>query len=202
MRPMACSARWCSAAGPAEGCLVEVSMLEAMAHFAIEPFAAFFALGEYADLERPPAARAGLHLAHRRPSPDRDPSLLAREVLGRPGGRARTRPNSDRIRDFPPARRASATTRRCNAELDRRFSRQPLSHWIEQLGRNDVPYAPINTHRRSYPRSAGRAPGAHRAGHGRPRRQPVGAPARSIRRKPQRFGAGGAAARRAWPVDT
>ena len=32
------------------GCHVEVSMLEAMAHFAVEPFAAFFALGRDADL--------------------------------------------------------------------------------------------------------------------------------------------------------
>ena len=32
-------------AGSGRGKLVEVSMLEAMAHFAVEPFAAFFALG-------------------------------------------------------------------------------------------------------------------------------------------------------------
>ena len=32
-----------------------------------------------------------------------------------------------------------------NAELDQRFSRRELSHWIERLGRHDVPYAPINT---------------------------------------------------------
>ena len=30
-------------------------------------------------------------------------------------------------------------------ELDERFSRHDLAHWAEQLGRNDVPYAPINT---------------------------------------------------------
>ena len=40
-----------SAAAPARGSHVEVSMLEAMAHFAVEPFAAFFALGADA---RPP----------------------------------------------------------------------------------------------------------------------------------------------------
>ena len=32
-----------------------------------------------------------------------------------------------------------------NAELDQRFSRRDLAHWIERLGRHDVPYAPINT---------------------------------------------------------
>ncbi len=45
-----------------QGCLVEVSMLEAMAHFAVEPFAAFFALGDDAHLERSPTACASLYL--------------------------------------------------------------------------------------------------------------------------------------------
>ena len=43
--PTACSARCSNAARSGRGKLVEVSMLEAMAHFAVEPFAAFFALG-------------------------------------------------------------------------------------------------------------------------------------------------------------
>ncbi len=29
-------------------------------------------------------------------------------------------------------------------ELDQRFSRQKLAHWVQALGSNDVPYAPIN----------------------------------------------------------
>ena len=29
-------------------------------------------------------------------------------------------------------------------ELDARFSRRPLAHWVERLQANDVPYAPIN----------------------------------------------------------
>ena len=29
-------------------------------------------------------------------------------------------------------------------ELDARFSRQPLAHWVERLQQHDVPYAPIN----------------------------------------------------------
>jgi crotonobetainyl-CoA:carnitine CoA-transferase CaiB-like acyl-CoA transferase len=28
--------------------------------------------------------------------------------------------------------------------LDACFQRHPVSHWVERLGRNDVPYAPIN----------------------------------------------------------
>ena len=32
-----------------------------------------------------------------------------------------------------------------NLALDQRFSRHDLAHWVEQLGRHDVPYAPINT---------------------------------------------------------
>ena len=82
-RPTACWARWCSAAGAVQGSLVEVSMLEAMAHFALEPFAAFFALGTTPDLERSPAARAGLHSAHGGPAAHRHSPLLAREILGR-----------------------------------------------------------------------------------------------------------------------
>ncbi len=45
-----------------QGGLVEVSMLEAMAHFAVEPFAAYFALGEATPPSSPAAAGAGLHL--------------------------------------------------------------------------------------------------------------------------------------------
>ena len=48
------------------GRLVEVSMLEAMAHFAVEPFAAFFALGQVPkSSDRPRLAQAYI-LAHRR----------------------------------------------------------------------------------------------------------------------------------------
>ncbi len=30
------------------------------------------------------------------------------------------------------------------AELNRRFAQKPVAHWVAELGRNDVPYAPIN----------------------------------------------------------
>ncbi len=47
------------------GGLVEVSMLEAMAHFAIEPFAAYFATGVVPTSADRPRAGAGLYSAHR-----------------------------------------------------------------------------------------------------------------------------------------
>ncbi len=72
--PTACSAHWSSAAAPAAARLVEISMLEAMTHFAVEPFAAFFALGTDADLGRSAAPGAGLHTAHGRSAP-RSPSI-------------------------------------------------------------------------------------------------------------------------------
>ena len=81
MPPTAFSARWSQRGRTGRGGLVEVSMLEAMAHFAVEPFAAFFALGADPDLGGPAATGAGLHPAHRRPAPDRDSSVLAREIL-------------------------------------------------------------------------------------------------------------------------
>src|SRR6185369_11114456 len=46
-------------ASTGQGRLVEVSMFEAMAHFAVEPFAAFFALGEVPkSSDRPRLAQA------------------------------------------------------------------------------------------------------------------------------------------------
>jgi len=126
------------------GCLVEVSMLEAMAHFAVEPFAAFFALGTTpTSSDRPRLAQAyilrtadhrliaihlssldkfwtGLLSALEAPELGIDPRFSARQA---------------RITHYEAL----------NGELDRRFSRHAMAHWIERLGRHDVPYAPINT---------------------------------------------------------
>jgi crotonobetainyl-CoA:carnitine CoA-transferase CaiB-like acyl-CoA transferase len=126
------------------GALVEVSMLEAMAHFAIEPFAAFFSLDATpTSSDRPRLAQAyilrtadarliAIHLS----SLDKfweglvtaldAPELAADE---------RFRLRQARIDNYESL----------NTELDQRFSRRDLSHWIERLGRHDVPYAPINT---------------------------------------------------------
>ena len=126
-----------------EGCLVEVSMLEAMAHFAVEPFAAFFALGSTpTSSDRPRLAQAyilrtadgrllALHLSSLEKFWE---GLLA--ALNAPELAADVRFHNRLAR--------IANYEWLNAELDTRFSQHALSHWVERLGRNDVPYAPIN----------------------------------------------------------
>lgn len=127
-----------------QGALVEVSMLEAMAHFTVEPFAAFFALGQNpTSSDRPRLAQAyilrtadgrllaihlsslekfweGLTAALCAPALSSDPRFAARQA---------------RIDHYEAL----------GTELDRLFSQKSLAHWIQELGRNDVPFAPINS---------------------------------------------------------
>ena len=125
------------------GKLVEVSMLEAMTHFAVEPFAAYFALGETpTSADRPRLAQAYiLHTADQRLIAIHLSSLEKFwtglvEALESPelAADARFSTRLDRIAQYEALRQ----------ELDARFSRRPLQHWIERLGKSDVPYAPIN----------------------------------------------------------
>jgi crotonobetainyl-CoA:carnitine CoA-transferase CaiB-like acyl-CoA transferase len=126
-----------------EGALVEVSMLEAMTHFAVEPFAAFFALGAIPrSSDRPRLAQAyilktaddkllaihlsslekfwtGLVTALDDPQFARDPRFSTRQA---------------RIDNYEAMR----------TELRARFAKQTLKYWDERLGQQDVPYAPIN----------------------------------------------------------
>jgi crotonobetainyl-CoA:carnitine CoA-transferase CaiB-like acyl-CoA transferase len=125
------------------GALVEVSMLEAMAHFAVEPFASFFALGQTpTSADRPRLAQAyilrtadhrliAIHLSSLEKFWH---GLVA--ALDAPDLAADPRFNTrlGRIADYEALR----------LELDDRFARQPLAHWVERLQHNDVPYAPIN----------------------------------------------------------
>lgn len=126
-----------------EGSLVEVSMLEAMSHFAIEPFAAYFALGTApASGDRPRLAQAyilktadGRLLAIHLSSLEKFweglvAALDAPELAADP----RFSQRLARIENYEAL----------NAELNRRFARHGLAHWVERLGGNDVPYAPIN----------------------------------------------------------
>jgi crotonobetainyl-CoA:carnitine CoA-transferase CaiB-like acyl-CoA transferase len=126
------------------GALVEVSMLEAMAHFAVEPFAAFFALGQVPNSsDRPRLAQAyilrtleGRLLAIHLSSLEKFwGGLLA--ALGAPALATDPRfsRRQSRIDNYESL----------GVELDRLFSRQSLAHWIRVLGENDVPFAPINT---------------------------------------------------------
>jgi crotonobetainyl-CoA:carnitine CoA-transferase CaiB-like acyl-CoA transferase len=127
----------------AQGCHVEISMLEAMAHFAVEPFAAFFALNEVpTSADRPRLAQAyilrtqderliAIHLS----SPEKfwkglTVALEAPELAIDP----RFNPRERRIAEYETLR----------LELDARFSKKPLAHWMQRLQAQDVPHAPVN----------------------------------------------------------
>jgi crotonobetainyl-CoA:carnitine CoA-transferase CaiB-like acyl-CoA transferase len=126
-----------------KGKLVEVSMLEAMAHFAVEPFAAYFALGVTPkSTDRPRLAQAyilrtadgrllAIHL-----------SSLEKFWMGLTGALG-----AEGLRRDP--RFADRLSRIDNyealgEELDRLFRQRSLAEWSERLGANDVPFAPIN----------------------------------------------------------
>jgi crotonobetainyl-CoA:carnitine CoA-transferase CaiB-like acyl-CoA transferase len=126
-----------------EGCLVEVSMLEAMAHFAVEPFAAYFALGKVpTSRDRPRLAQAyilragdGRLIAIHLSSLEKFwKGLIAALDAPELGTDPRFSTRDARIEHYELVR----------AELGARFARHGMVHWIERLGRNDVPYAPIN----------------------------------------------------------
>jgi crotonobetainyl-CoA:carnitine CoA-transferase CaiB-like acyl-CoA transferase len=125
------------------GGLVEVSMLEAMAHFAVEPFASFFALGQTpTSADRPRLAQAyilrtaderliAIHLSSLEKFwQGLVAALDAPELASDPRFNTRL----GRIAKYEALR----------VELDDRFARQPLAHWVERLQKHDVPYAPIN----------------------------------------------------------
>jgi crotonobetainyl-CoA:carnitine CoA-transferase CaiB-like acyl-CoA transferase len=125
------------------GRLVEVSMLEAMAHFAVEPFAAFFALDRApTSSDRPRLAQAyilrtadgGLIAIHLSSLEKFWEGLVS--ALGAPqiGSDQRFRTRQGRIDNYEAL----------GAALDAQFSSHPLQHWVERLGSNDVPFAPIH----------------------------------------------------------
>src|SRR5689334_656438 len=121
------------------GALVEVSMLEAMAHFAVEPFAAFFALGEVPrSSDRPRLAQAyilatsdarliAIHLSSLEKFWDGLVKALEAPELAQD---ARFQTRQARIDHYESL----------SQELQSRFARRNLSQWIERLGRNDVPF--------------------------------------------------------------
>jgi crotonobetainyl-CoA:carnitine CoA-transferase CaiB-like acyl-CoA transferase len=122
---------------------VEVSMLEAMTHFAVEPFAAFFALGTVPrSSDRPRLAQAYILRTA-------DGGLIAIHLssLEKFWEGLTTALDANEIKSDP---RFSTRQNRINnyealgAALDALFSRQPVQHWVECLGRHDVPFAPIN----------------------------------------------------------
>ena len=134
---------WCSGAAPSAARHVEVSMLEAMAHFAVEPFAAFFALGETpTSADRPRLAQAYiLRTADERLIAIHLSSL---EKFWQGLVSALDAPELATDPRFNPRERRIAEYEVLRLELDARFVRQPLAHWIGRLQANDVPYAPVN----------------------------------------------------------
>jgi len=125
------------------GSLVEVSMLEAMAHFAVEPFAAFFALGETpTSADRPRLAQAYiLHTGDQRLIAIHLSSL---EKFWTGLVAALEAPELATDPRFATRLKRIAEYQALRLELDARFARQPLAHWVERLQKYDVPYAPIN----------------------------------------------------------
>jgi crotonobetainyl-CoA:carnitine CoA-transferase CaiB-like acyl-CoA transferase len=125
------------------GCHVEVSMLEAMAHFAVEPFAAFFALGQTpTSADRPRLAQAYiLRTADQRLIAIHLSSL---EKFWQGLVTALEAPELANDPRFNPRERRIAEYETLQLELDARFARQPLEHWVRRLEAEDVPYAPVN----------------------------------------------------------
>src|SRR3974390_1448150 len=111
-----------------EGCLVEVSMLEAMAHFAVEPFAAFFALGSTpTSSDRPRLAQAYiLRTADARLIAIHLSSL---EKFWEGLIAAMDAPELARDERFNLRTARIANYEALNEELDRRFSQHSLEHW-------------------------------------------------------------------------
>ena len=126
-----------------KGRMVEVSMLEAMAHFAVEPFAAFFALGAVPkSADRPRLAQAhilrtrdgGLIAIHLSSLEKFWTGLLAAVNAPELGTDPRFNTRLLRIENYDAL----------GAELDRRFQQGTVAEWVERLGAADVPFAPIN----------------------------------------------------------
>ena len=125
------------------GAHVEISMLEALAHFAVEPFAAFFALGETpTSADRPRLAQAYiLRTADARLIAIHLSSL---EKFWQGLVAALDAPELKDDPRFNPRERRIAEYETLRIELDTRFARQPLEHWVRRLQAEDVPYAPVN----------------------------------------------------------
>jgi len=125
------------------GCHVEVSMLEAMAHFAVEPFAAFFALGQTpTSADRPRLAQA--YILHTSDARLIAIHLSSLEKFWEGLVKALEAPELARDARFNTRERRIAEYEALRHELDTRFKVKPLSHWTQRLQAQDVPHAPVN----------------------------------------------------------
>jgi crotonobetainyl-CoA:carnitine CoA-transferase CaiB-like acyl-CoA transferase len=118
-------------------------MLEAMAHFAVEPFAAYFALGVVPkSSDRPRLAQAYILRTA-------DHKLIAIHLSSLEKfwtGLVKALEADEFTRDTRFSERLAriANYEALGEELDRRFRTRPQSEWCERLQSNDVPFAPIN----------------------------------------------------------
>jgi crotonobetainyl-CoA:carnitine CoA-transferase CaiB-like acyl-CoA transferase len=126
-----------------QGRLVEVSMFEAMAHFAVEPFAAYFALGTVPKSnDRPRLAQAYIL----RTADDRLLAihLSSLEKFWRGLTTALEADELNRDARFSARLLRIEHYEALGTELDRRFRKRSLADWTARLAANDVPFAPIN----------------------------------------------------------
>ena len=126
-----------------KGALIEISMLEAMMHFAVEPFTGYFALGEIPNaLDRPRLAQAfiltckdGRHMGVHLSSLDKFWEALV-EAMGAQALAA------DPRFDIRP-RRIDNYEELLKA-LNRIAATKSRPEWLERFAGFDLPYAPLN----------------------------------------------------------
>jgi crotonobetainyl-CoA:carnitine CoA-transferase CaiB-like acyl-CoA transferase len=124
------------------GVAVEVSMLEAMTHFAVEPFCAFFALhSNPTSSDRPRLAQAYIV----RTADERLIALHLSSLEKFWKGLVAALDAPDLAADarFDTRLNRIANHEALGGELNRRFAQERLATWSERLERNDVPYAPV-----------------------------------------------------------
>ena len=107
-------------------------MLEAMMHFAVEPFAAFFALGQTpTSADRPRLAQA--YILHTSDARLIAIHLSSLEKFWQGLIAALEAPELASDARFNPRERRIAEYETLRQELDARFARQPLAHWQQRL---------------------------------------------------------------------
>jgi crotonobetainyl-CoA:carnitine CoA-transferase CaiB-like acyl-CoA transferase len=126
-----------------KGSVVEVSMLEAMAHFAIEPFTAYFALGTVPkSADRPRLAQA--HILR-----TKDGGLVAIHLssLEKFWTGLLTGIEAPQLATDPRFATRLARIENYDAlgrELDKIFLTRDCAYWVQRMSDHDVPFAPIN----------------------------------------------------------
>jgi crotonobetainyl-CoA:carnitine CoA-transferase CaiB-like acyl-CoA transferase len=114
-----------------------------MAHFAVEPFAAFFATGDVPrSSDRPRLAQAYILRTA-------DGGLIAIHLSSLEKfwhGLTRAVGSAELTADprFATRQGRIDSYEALGAALDREFVQQPTQAWVERLGANDVPFAPIH----------------------------------------------------------